>query len=282
MKKFFKAFGIAVGFIAIFLGIQALVSGIGTTLLSSQLLAQGGIELLDDPEQFSETMMEHILPHVNLFTIISNGITVAVVVIIILCRKKNPAQELHLTKTKPGNLIAAFFYSFGIMTAIDLFMSLLPIPQELIDEMDMLNRMTDTGNLALDLLSVAVFAPVTEEIIFRAMGYSKMKKGMHPLAAGFLSALLFGLCHGQSVWILFAFLGGVSLTWVYHITGSLWCSIIVHAVNNAVSVLYNNFLIPEDTVITYIVGGVCLVASILYLVHANRRTKSEVPVPAAD
>ena len=54
-----------------------------------------------------------------------------------------------------------------------------------------------------------------------------------PLAC-VLSSLVFGLLHGQLLWIAYAFIMGVVLTLVFERTGTLWASIVVHVTFNLV------------------------------------------------
>lgn len=90
--------------------------------------------------------------------------------------------------------------------------------------------------LALYVLSVAVIPPIVEEMMFRGM----ILQGLRRFGDGFAvvaSAVLFGLYHGNFAQSVFAFLCGLILGFVVVRTNSLLPSILIHAVNNGVSVV---------------------------------------------
>lgn len=80
-------------------------------------------------------------------------------------------------------------------------------------------------------------APVTEEYVFRGMLYPAFRDGSSPLVGALVSSVIFGAIHasytaGPALFVL-AFL----LCRLYERTGSVWPGILVHALNNATSLL---------------------------------------------
>lgn len=55
--------------------------------------------------------------------------------------------------------------------------------------------------------------------------------------AAVLSALAFGVCHGQPVWMAYAFLLGLVFAWFRLRTGSILPSLLAHLVFNGISPL---------------------------------------------
>lgn len=88
------------------------------------------------------------------------------------------------------------------------------------------------------LLTVAagvVFAPIAEEIVFRGLVQRLASRTWGPAPAVVISALLFGLVHGQP-WFLFGLIGvGLVLGFIFETTRSLRACIVAHAVHNGVS-----------------------------------------------
>jgi membrane protease YdiL (CAAX protease family) len=87
------------------------------------------------------------------------------------------------------------------------------------------------------MLPLGGFAvPMAEELVFRGLLYRwlRVRWGVAPSAA--LSALLFGAVHGQLEVGLGAFLVGIVLALAYERSDSLWPPIIIHAVQNSVSI----------------------------------------------
>ena len=87
------------------------------------------------------------------------------------------------------------------------------------------------------MMMLAVFmAPIFEEIVFRGIIQKGMiNKGMKPMKAIWISALIFGIVHGNPWQFVGAVLLGFVLGIVYERTKSLLMPILLHAFNNGVS-----------------------------------------------
>ncbi len=99
------------------------------------------------------------------------------------------------------------------------------------------------------VLSIVVGAPLMEELMFRgAIEGHFLRQGKSPLFAILVSGLLFGLYHMNPAQIPFAFLLGCLLGWLYYRTGSLWPSIVCHAVNNGLAVILSFVFVDKDNI----------------------------------
>lgn len=91
-------------------------------------------------------------------------------------------------------------------------------------------------SLILNLLAVAVLPALLEEMVYR--GYVlRTLRGYGDWFAVMVSALMFGLMHGNTTQIPFAFMVGIILGWLYVMTDNIWLPVTVHFCNNAMSVL---------------------------------------------
>ena len=87
--------------------------------------------------------------------------------------------------------------------------------------------------LAVSLMEYVLFAPIFEELAFRGLLFSVLRRRFHWWPAATLSAALFALAHGYGlIGFLSVFWSGVIWAWAYERTGSLWPGIIGHAANN--------------------------------------------------
>ncbi len=106
-------------------------------------------------------------------------------------------------------------------------------------------------NSPLGIISIVVLAPIVEELFFRGaiQGYL-MRKWDNPMWAVAVSALIFGVMHGNPVQIFFAFILGIALGWMYYRTGSLLPCMLMHFANNGASVLLYRFSdSPDETMV---------------------------------
>lgn len=99
----------------------------------------------------------------------------------------------------------------------------------------------------LGFLAVTLLGPITEEVFFRSgiMGAS-LRAGTPARTAIIVSAVLFGLIHGNPAQVPFAICIGLALGYAYLRTGSLLVPIVAHIVNNGTAgILY--LLMDEET-----------------------------------
>jgi membrane protease YdiL (CAAX protease family) len=86
------------------------------------------------------------------------------------------------------------------------------------------------------ILLITIIGPVFEEILFRGIITAALLRHYTPVKAIILSAFIFGIIHGNPVQMVGAGLIGLLLAWIYYRTGSLIPVIIIHIINNGLSV----------------------------------------------
>ncbi|MGD2072580.1 MAG: type II CAAX endopeptidase family protein [Candidatus Thorarchaeota archaeon] len=86
-------------------------------------------------------------------------------------------------------------------------------------------------------INTGVVGPIGEEVFFRGFVYTGLRRKFGVRGGIFWSSLFFGLTHGIPWQIPYAFVAGIILAYVYEKTGSLYSPIILHVVNNSLSVI---------------------------------------------
>ena len=128
------------------------------------------------------------------------------------------------------------------------------------------------------IISIAVLAPIVEELLFRgAIQGHLMRTWKNPACVIVVSALIFGLAHGNPKQIPFAFVTGLALGWIYYRTGSLLPSMLMHFLNNCSSVLLFHLtdspqatmqeLLGANTALTVAVGGIIISGVCVWLIQ---------------
>ena len=101
----------------------------------------------------------------------------------------------------------------------------------------------------MDLLTAVLsWVPDILEQLFRGGATKALLERYSPRKAIFLSALLFGVFHLNPAQIVAAFFGGLLLAWVYYRTRSLIPCILIHIVNNSISVMLSLTYPDADTI----------------------------------
>ncbi len=95
------------------------------------------------------------------------------------------------------------------------------------------------GTLPVQILLIAIAAPISEEVCFRGMLFGGVRERLPRIPAALLSGLVFGALHAvtglTTVPVLVAF--GVILCLLYEKTGSIVPGIVLHMLNNSVALL---------------------------------------------
>lgn len=156
-----------------------------------------------------------------------------------LVTRKNTVQPEKNKKQSFMILPAAFFALIIwnlIIGAVDFSLSSLSVVPD--EEM--------SYSPLFGLITIAVLPAVFEEFAFRKVIYGYMRKHGKIIAAVF-SSMLFGLMHQNFTQGIFAFGMGLLMCYVYEKTGRIICTMLLHFLNNAISVLlpfipeYKNF-----------------------------------------
>ena len=95
--------------------------------------------------------------------------------------------------------------------------------------------------VGLMILVVGIIGPICEELMFRGIVFNRLKDWVKPQAAIAISALLFGIYHGNVVQFFYATCMGVMLAIIYDKTGTLWISIVAHIAENLWSLFGSSF-----------------------------------------
>lgn len=91
----------------------------------------------------------------------------------------------------------------------------------------------------LGIVCISVLGPVLEEMLFRGAITKVLLQRYTPVKAILLSALIFGIFHINPVQVVGAALSGILFAWLYYKTGSIVPGILVHILNNSLSVFLN-------------------------------------------
>ena len=84
-------------------------------------------------------------------------------------------------------------------------------------------------------LAVVLAAPIGEELFFRGLLYRGLAGMVGPAPAIIVSGFAFAAVHANLSVILPFALIGMTFAWVYRSSGSLWTTIVAHAIFNGVS-----------------------------------------------
>ena len=192
-------------------------------------------------------------------------------------RGMTSATVFHLDRPTPAGFLLAVLAAAAAMVPAGMLTSvsarLHPPSQEWVD---FYNAHLPSGPLETGLAygSVVVLGPLAEELIYRGLLYRIFRRQWGVLRSAVLTALIFGLAHGEP-WYVFGLVAlGVLFALVYEFSGSLTTAAVAHAAHNAVSmtvIIGNGGMsveAPDEPVPwAWIVVSVAALAAVLHLMR---------------
>ncbi len=153
-------------------------------------------------------------------------------------------------KVKPLKAVLYTFLGFGLALSVNYpiwFLSSLfesggytPDRAPMYTENDLLT------NIAL-FVATAIFPAIFEEFAFRGVVLSRLKKYGTSFSL-VVSSLLFALLHVQLTSVIFAFLVGIIMGFIYLKTKNIWIPVLVHFLNNAFASIQTIIATGDETV----------------------------------
>ena len=139
--------------------------------------------------------------------------------------------------------------------AIGIYLVVVMVYVALVGEPEQDDFADDLGPLPIQILLIAIAAPISEEVCFRGMLFGGLRERLPMWAAALISAALFGLLHAttgiSAVPPLIAF--GFLLALLYERTGSILPGILLHMLNNSVALLASSIRAVKRLVLTALV-----------------------------
>lgn len=106
------------------------------------------------------------------------------------------------------------------------------------------DNISQTYQYILAFVSLVVVAPIAEELIFRGVLQSQLRQ-FGPALAIFVVSIMFGIAHGQWNVAIVTFAMGVVMSFIREkLTGTIWASIILHMLKNAIA-FFLLFMVPD-------------------------------------
>lgn len=201
-------------------------------LLIQMVVMAGGVKLYDMIKGAGNT---DLLTNGNLMV----GLTLlnsVVVGAVFMALRWSPFNRSYMQKRPWAVLIWTALLALGSIPLADALSSLTNVKMPA----EELQLLTTLVTHPWGWIAVGVLVPIAEEMVFRgAILRTLLTLCGHRWRWGaiVLSALLFGLAHGNMAQLLNATLLGCLLGWLYYRSGSIAPGIVFHMVNNSVAVL---------------------------------------------
>lgn len=163
---------------------------------------------------------------------------------VVLYTKKDIRMTYGFHKTGVRSFLGALFAVFGMVsiniTLSYILTSLFPVSA---DNVETMFSIIMDGNVVSVILVTAVTPAVCEEMLFRGFIYHSMKARYRVSVSIGIVAVLFGIYHMSLIRFIPTAISGLILCCVVYKTGSIYPSMMMHFINNALNVLVTYY--PE-------------------------------------
>lgn len=202
---------------------------------------------VEESYHFVDGVDKMIQNHSYILTMISAIIGLVIFIILYELdgkRYERPKFIEQITHIKPYRL--GYIIILGIAGNIGLsrLLSLLPI-DNIMGSYENTQELLMAGKLLIQIVSISVLIPMTEELIYRGLVCERLKRLVGDKIAIVASAILFALFHFNLLQAIYAFIIGLVLGYLYIKYDNVMYCIILHSVANLTAVLVNYFKISQ-------------------------------------
>ena len=185
-------------------------------------------------------------------------------IIVFKANRISISETVPLGKPKKGNRLAMFFIGLSLCAFANIansyagyFFSSFGINYNV----DYGENPSGIFGFLLSFLATAIVPAFMEEFACRGVIMGILRKYGDGFAV-LMTAVVFGLMHGNFDQMPFAFMVGLALGYIVVQTNSLWIAVAVHAANNFVSVAFTYLLSPLSADIQNLIYSLYLMAAL--------------------
>ena len=181
-------------------------------------------------------VLEYALGNTVLLSLISNLLFIGIVIAAALILRNKVSDSLGMRRF-PLRLIPAFaLFGASINVLLSFLMALIPWPAEFIESQSESYSYVSAAPLLLAILSVSLVTGLTEEILFRGIIISRLRRSFSRTFAIAVSCIVFSVFHVTPVAMTYTFIFAVFLGVFYNKYNSVWPPVICHAAFNLTAI----------------------------------------------
>jgi len=253
----------------------------GVVILYS-LCVQGSLpySVYTDEAVFSRAYWNTFSKYFALISICSALVLVVIYLLFYTLRGKHFTKEISFAKISPSAGTASLALGASAQIIVVVAISLLTILFPAIKEAEAANSEYYTlafggGSFIMEVLCIGIITPILEEIVFRGLIYTRLRRAMPVLAAQILSALIFGAAHMNWMQFVYASLIGFLMALLFEKYQSIIPSMLFHIAFNCFS--YFSPLITSD-ILAYSLFFISIAIFLfgMYFIFRKESNKAEI------
>ena len=188
-------------------------------------------------ERIIEEAAMTIIQNMSMISLLSNALYVVMLMLFFAARKKNIFSEVRAVsvplKTVP--LCAVIGCSANVITNV--VISVIPWPDSFVTSFSSHNVILTAGDsLPVMIMSICVMTGIVEEILFRGLFITRLRRSSGRAVSVIVSSAVFALCHANPIAISYAFFIGVIFGIIFLKYDSMLPTAVCHIFYNLTSI----------------------------------------------
>lgn len=144
-----------------------------------------------------------------------------------------------------------------------------------------MDKITEGKSFLMLVFWMGIIAPIVEEIIFRWLIYLRLRDYLRVTGAAVISALIFGIYHGNIIQAVYAALLGAAFAYILEFSGNIWSCVFLHIGANVWSLIlseYGERILefengPQILLVLYLVLLAGVIGGITHFINKGNRRK---------
>ena len=175
--------------------------------------------------------------------IVGQGFMIVPLLWFLISNKEPLFKRLRLNPVSSNVIFSTIIFSIGLIILSDeldkIIHAFLPAPEYIVDLNGLLQPETIAGFILL-FIAIAVIAPLGEELLFRGFLQQALEKHWKDVTRAILvTAIFFAMIHMNPYWFIQIYILGIMLGFLAWKTGSVYPSLVLHGLNNAVAMIFS-------------------------------------------
>ena len=193
---------------------------------------------------------------ISLVTIFSAAVTLLLLFVFFAMRGKHLSHEVRFRKMPSAGqaMLGPVCAGFGLTIPAIYLISFLPLPAAWQESYSESIGALQSGNVLLMEAATVLAAPLVEEVIFRGLVYTRMKRVMPVWVAALLSAVIFGAVHGTLLHQIYVIPMGLILCLFLEKYNSLWAAVLMHMSFNLGGTVVGYYDVSNPVIFCVILG----------------------------
>ena len=190
-----------------------------------------------------------------------------------MIKKTAADRKPYHTKAEPvWNYVLMAAAVIGAVLGLNVLLELLGLTTSS-DAYQTVQEQQYAAPFVIGIICYGLIIPVVEEMIFRGIIFNCLRRVMNLKIAAILSAVVFGVYHGNVVQGVYAFLMGLLLVYGYEYFGSFIVPALIHVAANVIAYMLGTAGTAVAGLVNWPVSLICLALAVASLMLMSKQKK---------